>query len=469
MPFFLRNKLVLDNNHHLMLKDASSGDVRWSNKLDYTQFHTIAQGNSAASRAKFGFQTQGHLVIVTLGHRVFAIDPLNKGRVVWQKNLSMLPKSDTEAPYPMNTNFPWDQRDGSVSILYTDGSAQRLGGQSGALQAGVVCIQTRDAMSALDPVTGRVLWTRTDVNSRAHIFGDDEHLYVVGIGENGAAAGTRVFRAYDGVSVKAQDFGNLYEKRIRLMGRHLLAADVNIKGVITLKIYDILEGKSLFEKEFPLGSVLMQSEDPRLAGVVEPEGVVRVFDVVTQKEVLNQKLDAGGEAATHVKEAKNAKSIHLLADPEYLFVAVNKPSDNNVVGPGEVAPNFRPGQCMRSVPVNGHVYCFDRETGKRRYLVEAPNQQLIVTQFEELPVLFFSSRYTQVDPKNRNPIQVTKGFAVGKHNGKRWWQPKKNKDASDDLESGLYFHSVTMDHRTGKVELIGDSKKIHLTATPVTK
>jgi len=131
MPFFLRNKLVLDNNHHLMLKDASSGDVRWSNKLDYTQFHTIAQGNSAASRAKFGFQTQGHLVIVTLGHRVFAIDPLNKGRVVWQKNLSMLPKSDTEAPYPMNTNFPWDQRDGSVSILYTDGSAQRLGGSRG--------------------------------------------------------------------------------------------------------------------------------------------------------------------------------------------------------------------------------------------------------------------------------------------------------------------------------------------------
>ena len=35
-----------------------------------------------------------------------------------------------------------------------------------------------------------------------------------------------------------------------------------------------------------------------------------------------------------------------------------------------------------------------------------------------------------------------------------------------NLDQGLYWHSVTMDHRTGKVELIGDSKKVHLTATP---
>lgn len=469
LPFFLRNRLVLDTNRNLRLKDAASGDERWSNVLDYTQFHHIATTNSASSRAQFGFQTQGHLVIMTLGHLLFAIDPLSKGRVVWQKNLSQLPNSDKQAPYPMNSAFPYDQRDGSVQILYTDGSAQRLGGQSGALQGGVVCMQTRDAMTALDPVTGRTLWTRTDVNSRAHVFGDDDHVYVVSMGENGQASGTRVFRAYDGVNVKVSDFSHLYEKRIRLMGRHLLAADVSVKGVITLKIYDILAGKNLFEKEFPQGSVQMQSEDPRLAGVVEPDGTCRVYDVMTQKEVLatNLRSQHDDKAINHAKPAMEARSIHLLSDPDYLFVAINGKLDNNAVGPGDVGPNYRAGQGLRSVPVNGNVYCFDRSTAKRRWYAEAPNQHLIVTQFEELPVLFFSSRYQELTGQFRNPVQVTKGFALGKHNGKVWWMPKDNEKMN--LEQGLYFHSITMDHRTGKVELIGDSKKITLTATPIAK
>jgi len=106
------------------------------------------------------------------------------------------------------------------------------------------------------------------VNSRAHVFGDDDHVYVVGMGENNAASSSRVFRAYDGVTVKVPDFSALYEKRIRLMGRNLLAADVDVRGVITLRIYDILEGKDKFKHTFPQGTVMMQSEDSRLAGVM---------------------------------------------------------------------------------------------------------------------------------------------------------------------------------------------------------
>jgi len=206
----------------------------------------------------------------------------------------------------------------------------------------------------------------------------------------------------------------------------------------------------------------MQSEDPRLAGVVEPGGVVRVYDVGTQKEVLNVKMDD----PAHAKQAAEARSIHLLSDPDYLFVAINGKVDSNLVGPGDVLANFRPGQGMRSVPVNGYVYCFDRASAKRRWYYEAPNQHLIVTQFEELPCLIFSARYQEWTGANpfRNLIPVTKGYAIGKHNGKVWWMPKDNE--KQNLEQGLFFHSVTMDHRTGKVELIGDSKKIHLTATP---
>src|SRR5262249_1738802 len=235
------------------------------------------------------------------------------------------------------------------------------------------------------------------------------------------------------------------------MGRNLLAADVDVRGVIALRIYDILAGKDLFKHTFPQGTILMQSEDPRLAGVIEPGGVVKGIDVTTQKEVLNAKLQDPKHAPT------DPRSIHLLADPDYLFGAVNGKLDRNLVGPGDVGPNYRLGQGLRSVPVNGYVYAFERSTGKTRWFDEVHNQHLVITQFEEMPCLFFTARYQKWTGMGafRNLVNVTTAWAVAKHNGKMWWMPD---NADKSVDQNLYFYGLTMDHRTGKVELIGDSK-----------
>jgi hypothetical protein len=254
------------------------------------------------------------------------------------------------------------------------------------------------------------------------------------------------------------------------MGKNLLVADVDGKGVITLRIYDILTGKDGYRQTFPNGSVLMQSEDARLAGVVAPpekegEGkVVRVVDVVTQREVVSLKLD-------DPKHGADPASVHLLGDADYLFVAFNGRADpnNNKVGPGGVGPNYRLGQGMRSVPVNGEVYCFDRASGKRKWFKEdAHNQHLILTSFEEVPCLFLTSRYQEWQGENqfRRLVPVAKAYAIFKHNGKIWWAPNTARDNQFDVDQNLYFHSISMDHRTGRVELTGDSKRIHLTAIP---
>src|SRR5260370_40219740 len=100
-------------------------------------------------------------------------------------------------------------------VLYTDGYMQRPG-TSGPLQGAVICLLTRDAMTALDPGTGRTLWTRTDINSRSTVFGDDQNIYVVGMGEGNAATRTRAFRAYDGLTVRVRDSTNEYQNRLRL-------------------------------------------------------------------------------------------------------------------------------------------------------------------------------------------------------------------------------------------------------------
>src|SRR5262249_323319 len=83
---------------------------------------------------RFGYQTIGHTVVVQVGHRVFGIDPLGKEpRILWNRNLSQLPNSDTTPP-------PWNSlnvspRDGGGTIIYSDGSMQRAG-DGGRLREG---------------------------------------------------------------------------------------------------------------------------------------------------------------------------------------------------------------------------------------------------------------------------------------------------------------------------------------------
>src|SRR5207302_6488909 len=130
------------------------------------------------------------------------------------------------------------------------------------LHGPVVCLLTRDALTAIDPVTGRTLWTRNDVNSRYHVFADEENLYAVAIGDDKTALGARAFRAYDGVSVKVRDFSREYGSRMRVLGRTILVSEADVKGVGTLRLYDVLEGKDLWRHTLAAGSLVLHSEDP---------------------------------------------------------------------------------------------------------------------------------------------------------------------------------------------------------------
>ncbi|MFO0879083.1 MAG: PQQ-binding-like beta-propeller repeat protein [Gemmataceae bacterium] len=451
LPFFTRHNLALqmDWSHQLKLQDVPTGEVRWSLPLTRTQFQAIATNSGYSHRVKFGYQTLGHLVVLQLGHMVYGVDPLNKGRVLWEKNLSSLPGSATAAPSYQSLSY--DSRDNGLMLLYTDGWMQRLG-ETGPLQGGVICLQMRDALTAIDPFTGRILWSRSDVNSRSHVFGDDQHIYVVAVGDNGNASGTRVFRAYDGVSVKTLDFSHVYQHRVRVQGRTILAAQTDAKNQLTLRLYDVLTGQDVWKQTYPAGTLQLASEDPRLAGVAEPDGTIRVFDMMTRKEVLTTKL-------LDAKHLEKAQGVTLVSDPDYLFLAINGEADPNLApGGGGLQPNVLNGSGLRSVPVNGMVYAYRRDTGKLQWFNPVENSQMIVSQFAELPAVLFTARYQQLGP-NRMPIYRYTARAIAKHNGKMWYD-------NPNVHAGMFFHGLTMDHRSGKVEFTGQNLKVTLTAMP---
>jgi hypothetical protein len=210
---------------------------------------------------------------------------------------------------------------------------------------------------------------------------------------------------------------------------------------------------------------MLQSEDPRLAGVVEPNGTVRIIDLQTQKELLKSPL-------ADPKHVAGAQSVALVSDPDHFYLAINGPADPNVLNvqmwlPGGgrseagVQSNMAANSGLRSVPVNGVVYSFSRKTGKMHWYNHVKNQYMVVSMMDELPVVMFASRYTESvgNLPARNPVQKCQAITFAKHTGKAVWQ-------DEQVPLTTYFNALTLDHRTGKVELAGNSFKVTLTPVP---
>src|SRR5437763_16565686 len=122
------------------------------------------QGGGQVS-PKYNFQNMGHLVILPLGHRVFAIDPVEK-KVLYEKDLygtnngAGLPQLGNQQFNPNMPPISIDPHDGTVQVMYSDGWMQRIS-QTSSLDGQVICLQTREALQAIDPLSGRLLWTRS--------------------------------------------------------------------------------------------------------------------------------------------------------------------------------------------------------------------------------------------------------------------------------------------------------------------
>jgi hypothetical protein len=119
------------------------------------------------------------------------------------------------------------------------------------------------------------------------------------------------------------------------------------------------------------------------------------------------------------------------------------------------------------VPVDGMVYCFHRQSGQRNWFNPVEHQQMILTQFDELPMVLFTARYQVINGGlgggGRGGV-MTAGMrhtaqAIAKHNGKLWYD-------NPTVPGDMFFDTLTMDHRTGKVEFAGQRLKAVLTAMP---
>ena len=197
LPFFQRYSLGIqfnNNDESIKLVDRTTGDPYWKAAISVpkTMFQAVFMNNNMYMQNNmrfrggigfpgagvssqpppaphFAFMNLGHLVVLPVGHMVFGIDAAS-GRKIWMKDL-INDASSSEANQPNGRN-PYaqqvtvDPRDGSVQLVHADGWTQQLG-QTGPLEGAAICLQTKDSLTALDPVSGRELWTRSDVSPAA--------------------------------------------------------------------------------------------------------------------------------------------------------------------------------------------------------------------------------------------------------------------------------------------------------------
>jgi outer membrane protein assembly factor BamB len=442
LPFFKRHRVALDmNNEQLKIIDRVTGEEVWSQKLPQlanmrNYFNYAASPNGTLH---FRYHANGHLIVLQIGYMVYALDTVGK-KVLWDRNMY-----GTAA---MPTGSVQMTADGGVEVYFNDGWIMRLG-QTGPTDPSYVCLQTRDGLEALEPLSGRTLWKRANLTGRVQMFGDNEHVYVVEYDAANNVTGAKALRAHDGVAVTVPDFATLYRNKLRVIGRNLLVSEVDAKGNVVLRLYDVQTGADLWKQTFPPKSIVLRSEDPDLAGVADPDGKVTVVDLNTRREAL--------KAVMSPKHLEKVLLLHLLRDESSYYVAVDAQSE------GQIYPNVLGGYGMRSLRVNGYLYCFERTTGKLRWRNEMLNEHLVLERWQELPMLLFTARYQKANvaagapPGPGMPQRFIPGVnlqSVDKRTGKMLW------DKRDQPYNVQQFYALNVDQKQGRIEFIGSNMKL---------
>jgi outer membrane protein assembly factor BamB len=421
LPFYQRNRVSLDSDSNgsvsLVVTDRVTGEKKFP-QLPLTERGqpavpglanwgaTYNNPNASMSNQQFA-HASGHLLLLHYERYVILYD-LSKGAELWRVNIAA--QSGVQANQQLSAQVTQDSNtspDLTVSLTwYNQMTGQQYTewswkvGKSAVLQANYAAILTRDGLVVKDPRTGTVLWQRAGVAQNALIVGDAKHVYLVEQLQNGSSS--RVLRAVDGVQIQGvPEFGSLLagSSRVHASGRHVLLFESGGKDKPrTLKLYDILDGKDVWAKQYPADSAVFDPVDPTLTGVVSADGDVEVLDARTGKPLLTAKVDAG-RAAEHLKDDKGKFAVVkplLMADGERYYVFLNRAYTQILVN-GQSAESW--GASPNRVRfVNGPAYAFDRRTGKRLWYTSTQfvNQRLLVERFDELPCLVaFNPMYAE--------------------------------------------------------------------------
>ena len=368
-PFFRDLSLEFEPNGHpirAIVAYDGWGRVKW--EVPLAQKDDQRQGISVNYNSPvLSGRADGHLLLVSLGSKIVALDTLGSGsagvpRMLWMQDLT-----STE------TDFTLIRIGGMQLMGLPPQVRQQFLGQSGrsqfapctlaAMGSHYACFQRTRNLVAVDPQSGETLWARQDLPPGCDLFGDDQYVFALPPdGEeatvlralDGEVLGTRkvprlLHQLKLGVGLNAgKDItvpGRFAETCLTTLGRKLLLwwPEGN-QRVLTL--VDPWEGRDVWPgRKFSAGACACVVADEAV-GVMEPSGRFVLMSLPDGRTIADVKLEA---------EPSLGRIILFESGGQYFLVAS--------AGQADVSSmiRFLPGGGSSKQINHGRLYAFDRQ------------------------------------------------------------------------------------------------------------
>lgn len=396
-PFFADATLRFDQNRQMVLGCDELGKERWEVPL-----------MEGGQRVNFGYnanmtqaRTRGHLVLLSMGTKILAVDPLgfsgNTSKLLWSQDLT-----DANADLGGGGVVIQGGLRGGMAVFGGPFGIQpqfsfRMN-PFGPITNRYVCFQRFRNLVAVDPLTGESLWVRQDIPANSEVFGDEEFIFVLPPDQDEAM----VFRALDGELLgkrrvprpKSQDASNVdtldrsvyspfHHTGMATLGRCVLTWDANPKER-ELSLFDPWEQRPVWpSRKFAAGSKACLVGETAI-GVFEPSGHFVLLSLPDGRAIADLKLTPEPSLSEIV--------VTRLGGQYFLLAHDARPRarmDRHPIQP-------LPGTLYQPIR-RGRLYAIDRQ-GKSTWPSPAviEDQHLLLNQPAGLPVLVFAcQKYEQ--------------------------------------------------------------------------
>ncbi|MCG8587397.1 MAG: PQQ-binding-like beta-propeller repeat protein [Pirellulales bacterium] len=340
----------------------------------------------------------GHLLMVTCGDTLYAIDTLRvrqgaRDRILWQQTLSV------QIPGMIGHDNDIDIESADTAIGTKRFSAtDRLGrpiGKPGAVTRSGIVYQRARRLYCANPYTGQAYWVRENVPAGCHIWADADYVIAVPPHEDNSTE-YFVLRGDDGELLAKRTLPPL-KNQIAAVGRNLAtwssvpAGDVKdagdeLKERTRLTIHDLSTGATRYF-EYPAGSFAYAIDDLAIA-VLTRDGHLSI-----------RALPSGNTLFTHaLPKLANLTGIRVVDFGPQILLLLERPAPPIPAGTrytGPIALDF-----ISDVPqsagglASGLLYALDRDSGKTIWKAPVEFQHFapLVWQPDEIPVTVLARR-----------------------------------------------------------------------------
>ncbi|MBL9094736.1 MAG: PQQ-binding-like beta-propeller repeat protein [Planctomycetaceae bacterium] len=397
-PYLQDVVIEMDQPTQSLVAHDYNGVERWRISLaEPNRRGTVNQFNPIVTHLR----VDGHVLIVSLGHEIVAVDMLGTGakgasRILWRHDLNESVSGINVGNVPQvhlrNVQMNW-----GVQRFFAQTPDGTPIGTTGPATLRYASYLKRRALYVVDPLTGKTLWVRHDIDPASEVFGDEMYLFV----SPPSGEQAMVLNAADGEQIKTVKLPKA-EERVMSLGRKLVSWRFEGRKA-HLAMTDMLDEKTIWSHELSSGARLWPISADEL-GVMDRKGSFKVVAVA----------DGALQLEAEVQPEPQLSEAYVFRSGGNYLLLTNSPHR-----PRE-GINVQPVQGGFQNPlINGHLYGFDRETKKQLYKVRIAGHGLTLYQPRESPMLVFASQIYET-PRGGGNMRSPQGalLCIDKRNGR---------------------------------------------------